>query len=124
MAFIELTPVTWNIAVKGPYRQKFRSPVIKDADGSPVDLSAWAAINLVATPLTPVPLAMLDATALQPTGGADGTLLIDLSTTEIAGMVANGSCNITVSGKQAGGDTDNQLLATGVLTVGGSINFA
>lgn len=114
MAIVALTPVTLNPVVSKGSAQIFRTPVINDLSGAPVDLSAFDSINakVQASPTSVVQNA--DGVGVC-TGNADGTIDFKWrASDELSG--GYGNARFIIYGENVSGD-GFQTLATGILTL-------
>lgn len=114
MAVLELTPGTLNISLREELAAIVRTPVIKDATGTPVDFSGWFSVLFEIFPSAPSPAAAGGSMGLA-TGNNDGTVSIAFSTDDTTNR-GLGSCGCLVKGKVLTGD-DYQTIATGTLTL-------
>lgn len=90
-----------------------QTAAVKEFDGTPVDLSAWNAINAIL--VGPNGLAQNYNSSVTASGNADGT--IDLTIDPSALITSPATYQMVVTGKVLVGDAE-QLLGTGTLQVG------
>lgn len=119
MAFVKLTPVNLGQVSASRYGDLwFKSPVINDSSGTPINFSTWDSIQVDGFPNTASANNLQSVFGSAPTvvGNSDGTLDITISAGALGQNVLSGTATLLVRGKPTSGD-NYELLARGILSI-------